>query len=84
MTSSNPAVLRESAVPLQMSAIETALAVGLAVLIAFGAVAASTSSRNTEAHLVETMLTDSATSFRSAPDRLPVAVRGHARFFHTM
>ena len=84
MTSSNPAVLRESAVPLQMSAIETALAIGLALLIAFGAVVASTSSRHTEAHLGETMLTDSATSFRSAPDRLPVAVLGHARFLYTM
>jgi NitT/TauT family transport system substrate-binding protein len=53
MTSSKPGMTRivagESAVPKRKRAIEAALAIGLVLLIAVGAVVASTVSRNTEA-----------------------------------
>jgi NitT/TauT family transport system substrate-binding protein len=57
MTSSKPGMTRivagESAVPQRKRAIEAALAIGLVLLIALGAVVASTVSRNTEAQAVE-------------------------------
>ena len=57
MTSSKPGMTRivagESAVPQRKRAIESALAIGLVLLIALGAVVASTVSRNTEAQAVE-------------------------------
>lgn len=53
MTSSKPGMIRivagESAAPQRKRAIEAFLAIGLVLLIAFGAVVASTISRNTEA-----------------------------------
>ena len=56
MTSSKPGMTRivagESAVPKRKRAIEAALAIGLVLLIAVGAVVASTVSRNTEAQAV--------------------------------
>ena len=57
MTSSKPGMTRivagESAVPKRKRAIEAALAIGLVLLIAVGAVVASTVSRNTEARAAE-------------------------------
>ncbi|MGX1159983.1 NitT/TauT family transport system substrate-binding protein [Arthrobacter sp. SLBN-100] len=57
MTSSKPGMTRivagESAVPPRKRAVEAALAIGLVLLIALGAVVASTVSRNTEAQAVE-------------------------------
>jgi NitT/TauT family transport system substrate-binding protein len=57
MTSSKPGMTRivagESAVPKRKRAIEAALAIGLVLLIAVGAVVASTVSRNTEAQAAE-------------------------------
>ncbi len=57
MTSSKPGMTRivagESAVPQRKRAIEAALAIGLVLLIALGAVVGSTVSRNSEAQAVE-------------------------------
>ena len=57
MTSSKPGMTRivagESAVPKRKRAIEAALAIGLVLLIAVGAVVASSVSRNTEAQAAE-------------------------------
>ena len=57
MTSSKPGMTRivagESAVPTRRRAFEAALAIGLVLLIAVGAIVASTISRNTEAQAAE-------------------------------
>ena len=57
MTSSKPGMTRivagESAVPTRRRAVEAALAIGLVLLIAVGAIVASNISRNTEAQAAE-------------------------------